>query len=46
MQKNKVPQHFDPLCFTIGTVYRTLDLKSKTNKERAKWVNYIRAILI
>ena len=46
MQKNKVPEHFDSLCFTIGTVYRTLDLKAKTNKERAKWVNYIRAILI
>ena len=46
MQKNKVPEHFDSLCFTIGTTYRTLDLKAKTNKERTKWVNYIRAILL
>lgn len=46
MKKNKVPQEFDSLCFTISTTQRTLDLKAKTNKERSKWINYIRAILI
>lgn len=46
MKKNKVPLQFDPMCFTIETLYRTLDLKAKTNKERAKWLNYIRAVLI
>lgn len=34
------------MCFTIETTHRTLDLKAKTNKERAKWLNYIRAVLI
>lgn len=33
------------MCFTIETTHRTLDLKAKTNKERAKWLNYIRAVL-
>ena len=46
MKKNKVPQEFDPMCFTIQTIHRSLDLKAKTNKERAKWLNYIRAVLI
>jgi hypothetical protein len=46
MKKNNVPQEFDSLCFTITTYHRTLDLKAKTNKERSKWINYIRAILI
>jgi hypothetical protein len=46
MQKTKVPEEFDPMCFTIETVHRTLDLKAKTNKDRAKWINYIKAILI
>lgn len=46
MKRNKVPENFDSLCFTIETMHRTLDLKAKTNKERAKWVNYIKAILI
>lgn len=31
MKKNKVPQEFDSLCFTISTSQRTLDLKAKTN---------------
>jgi len=46
MQRNKVPQEFDALCFTISTSQRTLDLKARTTKERAKWINYLRAILI
>lgn len=46
MQRNKVPESFDSLCFTISTVHRSLDLKAQTNKVRAKWVNYLRAILI
>jgi hypothetical protein len=46
MQRNKVPLHFDSLCFTISTTHRTLDLKARTSKERARWVNYIRGILI
>jgi len=46
MQKNKVPADFDSLCFTITTTQRTLDLKAKTTKERGKWINYLRAILI
>jgi hypothetical protein len=32
MKKNKVPQEFDPMCFSIETTNRTLDLKAKTNK--------------
>ena len=46
MRKNKVPTDFDSLCFTITTEQRTLDLKAKTTKERGKWINYLRAILI
>jgi len=46
MQKNKVPNNFDSLCFTITTKHRTLDLKARTTKERGKWINYLRAILI
>ena len=32
MQKNKVPNEFDQLCFTITTTSRTLDLKARTTK--------------
>lgn len=46
MRKNKVPVEFDSLCFTITTTTRTLDLKAKTTKDRSKWVNYLRAILL
>lgn len=46
MRKNKVPGDFDSLCFTITTTQRTLDLKARTTKERGKWINYLRAILI
>jgi hypothetical protein len=46
MQRNKVPEEFDALCFTISTPQRTLDLKARTSKERAKWINYLRAILL
>lgn len=46
MQKNKVPEEFDSLCFTITTPQRTLDLKARTTKERGKWINYLRAILV
>lgn len=46
MRKNKVPTNFDSLCFTITTTQRTLDLKARTTKERGKWINYLRAILI
>ena len=46
MKKNKMPQEFDSLCFTITTPQRTLDLKAKTTKVRGKWINYLRAILV
>jgi hypothetical protein len=46
MKRTKVPQEFDPMCFTIETVHRTLDLKAKSTKERAKWLNYVKAVLI
>jgi cytohesin/brefeldin A-inhibited guanine nucleotide-exchange protein len=46
MQRNKVPSDFDSLCFTITASSRTLDLKARTTKERGKWINYLRAILI
>lgn len=32
MQKNKVPEDFDPLCFSITTTHRTLDLKARTTR--------------
>lgn len=46
MRKNKVPEEFDSLCFTITTTQRTLDLKARTTKQRGKWITYLRAILI
>ena len=46
MKKNKVPEEFDSSCFTITTSQRTLDLKAQTPKIRAKWINYLRAILV
>lgn len=46
MQRNKVPADFDSLCFTITCTDRTLDLKARTTRERGKWINYLRAILI
>ena len=46
MQRNKVPAEFDSLCFAITTIHRTLDLKARTTKQRGKWINYLRAILI
>jgi hypothetical protein len=34
------------MCFTIVTKTRTLDLKAKDADVRAKWINYLGAILI
>ena len=34
------------MCFSIITSKRTLDLKAKDTATRAKWVNYIGALLI
>ena len=49
MKRNRVDKiisDFDSLCFTITTPHRTLDLKARSTKERGKWINYLRAILI
>ena len=46
MRMNKVPKQFDSMCFSIVTNSRTLDLKARDSETRAKWVNYIGALLI
>jgi hypothetical protein len=46
MRMNKVPKQFDSMCFSIVTSDRTLDLKARDPDNRAKWVNYIGALLI
>lgn len=46
MKYNKVPAQFDPMCFSIITGKRSLDLKAKDPETRSKWVNYIGALLI
>ena len=46
MRANKVPSVFDSMCFSIITRKRSLDLKARDSETRAKWVNYIGALLI
>jgi hypothetical protein len=46
MKHNKVVLQFDEMCFSIITTKRSLDLKAKDTSTRAKWVNYIGALLI
>ena len=46
MKANKVHPQFDSMCFSIITNKRSLDLKARDSETRAKWVNYIGALLI
>lgn len=46
MRMNKISRDFDPMCFTIVTKHRTLDLNARNPDNRAKWVNYLGAFLI
>jgi hypothetical protein len=46
MRMNKVSKDFDSICFTIVTKTRTLDLNARNPDSRAKWVNYLGALLI
>lgn len=46
MKMNKVSKDFDSMCFTVVTKARTLDLNARNPDNRAKWVNYLGALLI
>lgn len=46
MKLNNVSKQFDSMCFTIVTKARTLDLNARNTMIRAKWVNYLGALLI
>lgn len=46
MRFNKVQKEFDSMCFSIVTKSRTLDLNARNPDSRAKWVNYLGAVLI
>lgn len=46
LKRNKAPQEFDNLIFSIESERRTLDLQAPDPKVRAKWEEYFRFMLI
>jgi hypothetical protein len=45
LRKNKVPEHFDHLVFSIHSTQRTLDLKAESEEIRNKWVFYLNSVI-